>query len=434
MMLRPVVVPMLVLAAALAVSGCSGKTKEKLEGTREAVLTVAPALKPDPDSAAEQVLLPTPIELRDWGQVGGFADHAPMHIKLNDKVFKAWSVHVARGSSEEAKITNPPVVGEGHVYVLDTGGQVTAVNMETGKVVWRKDVTTDNTAITGGMAIVGGTLYITAGNGDVIALEAFKGGELWRVNVGAPVRAAPTIAEGKVFVVSHNNRLHVLSAIDGTILWTHAGIEEGIGILGGAPPAVSAGVVIAPYSSGEIYALGTNDGNYLWHEALAFRVGSDPYSALVDVEAPPVIVADVVYAVNHNGMISTFNLNTGRRLWEKELSAINLPWVAGNSVFILSDQNQLIALNRKNGTVRWIYDLGKTGIEDKDENVFWTGPVLAGDRLIVVSSEGYAASISPYTGKRLSLVKMGDGISLPPVVAAGTLYFLTNDGDLVAFR
>jgi outer membrane protein assembly factor BamB len=422
-----------VLALALALGACAAK-KEPLEGEREPVLAVAPELRPDPEAAEEPVRLPTPIELRDWGQIGAFADHAPMHISLNDRVFQAWSVRVGRGSRADAKITNPPVVAEGNVYTLDTGGQVTAVNMTTGKIVWRKDVTADNTAVTGGLAAVGGTLYITAGNGDVIALEIHKGGELWRMNVGAPVRAAPTVAEGKVFVVSHNNRLHVLSTIDGALLWTHTGIEESIALLGGAAPAVSAGIVVVAYSSGELYALNTADGNYLWHEALAFKVGADPFSSLVDVEAPPVIVGDVVYAVNHNGQLSTFNLNNGRRLWEKQVSSINLPWVAGNTVFVLTDKNQLVALNRRNAAVRWLHDLGTAGIDNPKKPVFWTGPILAGDRLIVVSSEGYAASISPYTGKRLSLVKMADGISLPPIVAGGALYFLTNRGDLVSFK
>ena len=292
----------------------------------------------------------------------------------------------------------------------------------------------DPVGLTGGLAVVGGTVFVTTGWGEVFAYGAQKGDLLWRVSVGAPVRAAPTVAAGRVYVVSNDNRLSVLSAVDGSLLWTHNGIEESIGILGGASPAVASNTVVVPYSSGEIYALNATDGTYLWNESLSNRVSGDPYSALVDVEASPVVVGDVIYAVNHNGQMTTFNLESGRRLWERQLSSTAMPWVAGNMVFLMTDDNQLVALHRLDGKVRWLLDFGTRAIDDAEEAATWTGPVLAGDRLLVVSSEGYVASVSPYTGKRLNLIKIEGGLSVPPVVAGDTVYFLTDDGDLVAFR
>lgn len=429
--------PLLALTV-LALAGCASAEKKVLEGPREAILTQrTAALDIDPTTAEIEVRLPEPENTTEWTQVGGYADHAPLHTSLKDRVVQVWSRSVGAGKGSEERLLNPPVVGSGKIFTLTTDNDLVALDAQSGKKAWNVEIADDvedPVGLTGGLAVVGGTVFVTTGWGEVFAYGAQKGDLLWRVSVGAPVRAAPTVAAGRVYVVSNDNRLSVLSAVDGSLLWTHNGIEESIGILGGASPAVASNTVVVPYSSGEIYALNATDGTYLWNESLSNRVSGDPYSALVDVEASPVVVGDVIYAVNHNGQMTTFNLESGRRLWERQLSSTAMPWVAGNMVFLMTDDNQLVALHRLDGKVRWLLDFGTRAIDDAEEAATWTGPVLAGDRLLVVSSEGYVASVSPYTGKRLNLIKIEGGLSVPPVVAGDTVYFLTDDGDLVAFR
>ncbi|MBL4788763.1 MAG: hypothetical protein JKY60_06845, partial [Kordiimonadaceae bacterium] len=62
------------------------------------------------------------------------------------------------------------------------------------------------------------------------------------------------------------------------------------------------------------------------------------------------------------------------------------------------------------------------------------GPLLAGDRLLVTSSHGYALSISPYTGEVLSGLEMPDGASTSPIVVDGKFIVLTDKGELVAYQ
>ena len=64
----------------------------------------------------------------------------------------------------------------------------------------------------------------------------------------------------------------------------------------------------------------------------------------------------------------------------------------------------------------------------------WVGPVLANDRLLVASNNGDVLSISPYTGDAMGRIELGEGLRMPPVVADGTMFFLTNGGELVAMR
>ena len=62
------------------------------------------------------------------------------------------------------------------------------------------------------------------------------------------------------------------------------------------------------------------------------------------------------------------------------------------------------------------------------------GPVLAGGRLIVVSGDGYMREVDPASGKLLRATPIGGVAAANPIVAGRTLYVLTDDGRLHAFR
>ncbi len=425
----------LTVASCLVVAACSSK-QEPLEGTREYVLERPQLLRIDPQVRRVDVKIPEPIALQNWAQTGAYADHAAMHLALPNTVTRAWRRKVSSTPADDEKLLNPPVVGEGKVFSLTTENEVVVLDTQTGKELWTREleVSEDDLNISGGLAFVGGTLYVTLGTGQVYALDGAEGQTLWMYQASSPIRSAPTVAEGKVFVISNDNKLHTLSTVDGTLLWQHSGIEESIALLGGASPAVSEGVVVVPYSSGELYALSSTTGKYIWHEALSFRVGADPASALVDAESSPVIVGDMVYAVNHQGRLSAFDLKTGRRIWSRELSSTQMPWVAGNMIYVVTDQNELVAVHRQTGAIKWIENLGLRSILDDTESVSWSGPILAGNRLLVVATDGMAASYKPETGKRLAMVRLREAISMPPVVAGGSLYFLTDKGRIISYK
>jgi len=66
--------------------------------------------------------------------------------------------------------------------------------------------------------------------------------------------------------------------------------------------------------------------------------------------------------------------------------------------------------------------------------ILWSGPVLASDRLVLTSSNGWVLTVSPYDGRMLGRLYVSGPVSLPPVVAGGTLYFLADNATLAAYR
>ena len=126
---------------------------------------------------------------------------------------------------------------------------------------------------------------------------------------------------------------------------------------------------------------------------------------------------------------------TGSRIWQRDIGGSETPWLAGNHLFVLSNDNELIALGRDNGVIRWVTQLPRfDDPEDRDGKLYWTGPVLAGNRLIVAGTRGRILEFSPETGDMINEWSVKRSISVPPVVAGGVLYLLADDGTLMAYR
>jgi outer membrane protein assembly factor BamB len=321
---------------------------------------------------------------------------------------------------------------------MDADAKVTAYEAETGRRIWERNISPDeeeNGNWGGGVAYDAGRVYAATGFAQVVALDAASGEIAWRKSVSGPMRAAPTVFEGRLFVVTKDNRTFALDTATGTEQWSHSGIEEVAGLLGAASPAVDGDTVVVTYSSGEIFALRVENGRQLWSDNLAAIRRADAVSALADILGRPVIDRGRVYAISHSGRMVAIDAVSGRRVWETALGGVNQPWVAGDFVFVLTNNAEVAALTARDGLIRWITPIGLyDDPEDKKGLIDWTGPILAGDRLIVAGSNGKAMTLSPYTGEIIGEIDMPGNAAISPAVAGMTIYMLTDEARLVAFR
>jgi len=431
-----------VVCAVLLLGGCDtwfgAAEKPPLPGERISVLAHQRTLSPDSEALKEPVVLPPPRVNPEWPQSGGYANHAMHHLEVADNIERVWSADIGSGVSSSEPRLPSPVIGDGRIYTMDSEHEVSAYDTESGKRLWRTDLADDeedDDAIVGGIAYEQGRVFATTGFAKVMALDAATGEELWRRKIGLPMHSAPTVRGGRVFVITLDNTIHALNGYDGSTLWTFSAITETASLLGDASPAVDAGVVVAPFSSGELVALKAENGRVLWTDSLASSRRTDELASISQIRALPVIDRGRVFAISYGGIAAAIDLRTGRRNWDKEVGGLQTPWVAGRYVFLVTDEAELVCLSWGNGSVIWVTDLGAyedpEGLEDP---ILWTGPVLVGDRLIVAGSNGEAVAVSPYDGRLLGKLEMPDAVTVPPVVANGTLYILSDDAELVAYR
>lgn len=433
-------VAILLLLVSIAFAGCDwfASKKEPLPGERISVLQLANRLEPDPELAKIPITLPPAEANRNWSQTGGNRAHAMARPALPDKLTQAWQHSVGEGSSRYTRVEAQPIIADGRVFAMDGGVQVSAYDAGSGQQVWQKDLKPKDdrgNSFGGGLAFWHGRLYAATGYAEVLALNPANGKVIWRKRVGAPVRSAPTIANKRIFILTVDNQLAALATADGHRLWTHSGIPETAGLVGGASPAIAGDVVVAGDSSGELYALAVENGRVVWTDNLAATHTAQAIAALSDIHGSPVIDRDRVYAISHSGRMVAIDLRTGQEIWDREIGGVHTPWAVGDYVYVVSNDGELICLTRNEGKVRWLHQLPRyEDPGDKSGAIEWSGPVLGGNRLIVLSSTGKALALSPYNGKKL------DGWDLPaadfvePAIAGQTLYVLTDDATLTAYR
>jgi outer membrane protein assembly factor BamB len=444
----------------LAISGLAacGKTADTVvfEGERISVLNYEAQLVVDPRLIDQPVRLLPPFENTQWPNPGGFATHAAYHLALSG-LSEGFAVDFVQGNDADLRFKAPPVIGEGKVFGMGSQLDVVAIDEKTGAPIWQQSVLATyrepNTSLTrffgfgdkpadiedgfgGGIAYEDGRLFVTTGFGEILALSAQSGEILWRVQNNVPFSNAPTVRKGRVYVVSQDSRLQVLSSEDGTRTWEHLAITEQASILAASSPAVSDQVVVAGFSSGEVVALNNINGSVIWSDSLSSRATQvTPLSELNAIVGRPVIDRDRVFVTSHGGRTAAIDLRSGERLWTADVGSIETPWVVGDFILLMSLDGDLICLSREQGRVRWVAALG--GYEDPDDRedrIRWAGPVVAGGKVLVVSSDGRLVPVDPSNGAIGETIELDDSVSVPPIIANGTLFVLTDEGTLVARR
>ena len=267
-------------------------------------------------------------------------------------------------------------------------------------------------------------------------MDAETGEEIWRKGVRVPIHSAPTIADGRIFAITDDNEIMAFDANDqGTVLWTYQGIVETAQMLTVPAPAVFNDVVIAPFSSGELVALRVQNGGVLWQDALASSTRLTPLAALNDIAFGPAIADGYVVATAQSGVMTAFDFRTGQRVWTQPAGSIGMPWIAGDFIFTVTTDSKIAALSKIDGSVVWVTQLSAFRKEEKrKDRIVWTGPVLAGERLVAVSSRGRMVIVNPYNGAIIEERKIGDGVMVPPIIANETVYLLNDKAKLLALR
>ena len=412
-----------VAALGVLVSGCSmfdsvggwfsAPSKSKLKGERISILTNEDALKPDPTLADTRVVLPKPYRNSEWPEPGGYASNAMYHLEATGPLQQIWDVDAGKGSDIDSRLTAPPIVAAGRVYVLDAAAHVRAFNAQTGEKLWEADVAPKggepgffNSAsfgligssnrvdptkgFGGGVAFDNGRVFVSSGFGDVVALNAADGKQIWKTPLGVPIVNAPVANGGRVFVSSQDNHFYALAQSDGRKLWDHQGITESAGILESTSAAVAGEFVIVPYTSGELFAIRVQNGRPAWNDMLTRSGTVTALSELDDIAGRPVVDRDLVFAISHSGIMAAINLSTGGRSWSRDIGGT----VGGGRLGLCPDHRQPAFLPSAQGWAGEVDSpdaaLGRSGRQKRPHRLVRAGAgIEPPDRAVLHRQSGF---------------------------------------------
>jgi outer membrane protein assembly factor BamB len=416
--------------------GGGGKSKYTGAGERISLLAPGDVLKVSDALKGQDFLLPDPQPIAAWPLPGGTPENSIEHVDAGHDFQIAWRTKFGRGDNRAFHVTAPPVAADGRIYVMDGEATVEAIDALSGRSVWRTDLAIrgrrDREAYGGGLAYADGRLYVSSGYRFVAALDGARGKLIWRTMTDAPIHAAPTVADGRVFAESTDDNLLSFDAQTGATGWTHQALTESARVLAATSPAVSGDALIGTFASGEVVALQAPTGNELWTVELSRTNRNSALSEIRDIPGRPVIYKGDVYAVSHSGMMSVIDLRTGNTRWSLPVTSISTPWPAGDVVFVSDISGKIVCAARDNGQVYWIEDLNAH--KRQKFQAIWSGPLLASGHLVLVSDKGDAVELNPKTGALERDIKIGSDALLSPIAAGPYLYVVTDAAELIAIR
>jgi len=407
------------------------------KGERIPVMTLDDSLRPADALKGVGFYLPDPAPMADWPLPGGTPEQSVENAAAGTNFTVAWRAKFGAGSARSTHITAPPVAAGGRIFVMDGGAKVTAYDAVSGREIWHIDAALktrrNKEAWGGGLAFDNGRLFVSSGYRFVAALDANTGKKIWETRTDAPVHAAPTVAGGKVFVESVDDDLMTFDEGTGAPGWTYQALVETARILEATSPAITTDEVVASFASGELVALQTSNGNGLWTAVLSKSNRNSALSEIRDIPGRPVVYKGDVFAVSHSGLLAAIDLRTGETRWTLPVTSITTPWPVGDVVFVTDTSGEVICIARESGQVYWVANLNKGVIKPKDR-ADWSGPTLASNRLVLVSSKGEAVALDPKTGVVIKRLKIGDDALMNPIAAGPNLYVATQNADLIAIR
>lgn len=399
------------------------------------------AADPKAAYAARPISLPGQQANADWPQRGGNAAHTGVHGALSSAPVRVWSASVGAGNSKRERVTAAPVVAGGRVYAMDAGRQVVALGLG-GAVQWTASIAPDFDAgggeVTGGgLAVAGGSVFATTGFGEVIAFDAGSGAVKWRQRLDSPISGAPSVDGGTVYVVARDGTGTAIDAANGKIRWQAAGVRSSAGVISPAAPGLAGDTAILPFASGQIMAVSREDGSRLWVGAVSGKRNGRAYAGVGDVTGDPVIAGGVVYVGSAAGRTVAMDAADGTRLWTAPEGAMNPPLVVGGSVFVVNDEARLVRMDAATGEVIWATDMPYFTAEKAKKFKAISahyGPVLAGGRVVVASSDGVLRLFNPVDGALVGQAEIPGGAASAPVLAGGMLLVMGANGQIHAFR
>lgn len=253
----------------------------------------------------------------------------------------------------------------------------------------------------------------------------------------APGSGQPLVAGNLVYLVSGDNTGWAIETDNGRIRWQIEAPDSVGNVLGAPAPALADDLVIFAFGSGDIIATFQQGGLRRWSSTVAGKRVGAAAANVGDVTGAPVVVGKTAYVGNASGRIAALDIQSGERRWTAPFGATGPVWVAGGSLFALTDSNQLVRVNASNGDPIWAVDLPRY-IKDKPLKrgpvYAHYGPILAGGRIWVASNDGLMRAFSPTDGTLLASVEVPGGATTDPVVANGVLYVVGTKGQLFAFR
>lgn len=429
----------LVIFLPFFLSSCSDKNKEYDKEKAVSVFAVIDTIKVDKNLENVPVILPKQQENYIWN---GSNNDQNQRVENFSKTFlskkKFWSNSSEIKLKETAQIwysfaflgnddfVFSPVIKDNKIFLLNASGILSSYDLISKKKLWKSRIFAHKflkNYQSPKISYANGKIFAVAGINKVVAANVEDGKVLWSKDISSIPVSTPISDGQQVFVTTNDNKVYALNAEDGELKWTVSAILRNTAILGAADPVFYQDQVIASFSSGEIYAINKKTAELVWSQDLNLSKANSSDFYLNDVDATPLIKDGVLYSIGNGGLMMAINAKNGNYLWKREIAGITDFWLAGDFIFVINNDNRLMAIHRKSGGIKWVSQLPNLKKDKKPQTkIIYDGVVMAGDKLLISNINGELLLVSPFDGSIEKTYKTGERTYHTPIIVGGKIY------------
>jgi len=358
-----------------------------------------------------------------------------INLKTNigfTEINKDWKLSL--GLNHNLDFNYIPIYESGKIFTLSDKNIVSCIDVKTKDIQWQVRVSQKDEDLTGifggGITAGSNSILVSTGFGDVFSLSKNNGGMIWRYHSISPFYSAPYIKNGKVFIINRKNEMLALDEKEGEILWKHKGTPEEVSILSNLKIASTSNLIVPTYTSGEIFALMPSNGKKVWSESININSKSNSLTDISDISS--IVTKSSLIASKLGAKIIALDIADGNRLWQKRLLLAKTPIAIQDYVFVLTEDNKLLALSALNGGVYWQTDL--KNLYESNNKVQWSDLAIYHNNIVLTNSNKDIIFISADSGNINFRKNISTFSPTAPIFVENTMFILNQDNKLISYQ
>ncbi len=342
------------------------------------------------------------------------------------RVEQVWKATVDDKKAVPLRLGLSLAVDGNRVYAAGHKGDVVALDLASGRTVWRTRL---KASLSGGTAIGDGMVLIGTSDGQLFALDAASGARRWSVRVNGEVLAPAAISEHLIALRTVDGKLHALSPEDGHELWAQQEQVPRLSLRGTARPVIAGDLVLCGFDNGKVLAVNTGDGSVQWEAAISPPHGRTELERLVDIDTAVRVSGQDVYTVGFQGKVAMLALDTGQVWWSHDASSYRNLTLDEDNLYMSTADGEIEALRTRTGAELWrqkaLLYRRLTALATVDD----VNALVAGD------FQGFVHFLDKATGALAARVRVGKvRISNTPLVVGNLVLVLNDRGQISALR
>jgi eukaryotic-like serine/threonine-protein kinase len=301
------------------------------------------------------------------------------------------------------------IVG-GTVFVGSQKGELVALSLENGSVYWK--FATGDPIGESSPAYNNGVVYIGDLGGWLNAINATDGKKLWAFKANGEIKSSPVVVGDRVLIGSYDENLYCLSARNGSLIWkfkTNGPVHS--------TPGIADGMAFIAGCDELFRAIRISDGKEV------FNVSSGAYTG-----ASPALRGGFAFYGTFDNEVLGVNLAERKVDWRYEHPQRKFPFYSSVAVtstrLVVGGRDKMVHGLTLQGKMAWTFAT-RARVE--------SSPAIAGDRVFVGSNDGRFYVLSLSTGAKLWEFDAGAPLSASPAIANGRIVIGSQDGRLYCF-